>query len=176
MRTATRKFLHDIVAELLQVAKNKVIWANQEGYKPAVPLVTLMGYSERGEAMANILPTETTGEFELVTPTAFVLEVQYFGGKGAFPVDTLSDFVAQLSRPTVVDKFMAAGMAFLYADPVQDVAALLDSSQQVEPRAAVDLHLRYTAQVLDTPGIIDTVDITGHTPRDLEFTVTAVDE
>lgn len=176
MRQEIRKFLHDKIAELLELPLNTVIWANQGGYKRATPLVTLMSYSEQSEAMADILPTETPGEYELRTPTAFVLEVQYFGGKSIFPVDILSRFINQLSRPTVVDSFMAAGVAFLYADPVQDVAALLGNDQQFEPRAAVDLHLRYTAQVLDTPGIIDTVDITGHTPRDLEFTVTAVED
>ena len=176
MRQEIRKFLHDKIAELLSLPLNKVIWANQGGYKQVVPLVTLMSYSERSEAMADVLPTATPGEYELLTPTAFVLEVQYFGGKSLFPVDILSDFVSQFSRPTVVDSFMAAGVAFVYADPVQDIVTLLGNNQQFEPRAVVDLHLRYTARVLDTPGIIDTVDILGHTPRDLEFTVTTQEE
>ena len=41
------------------------------------------------------------------------------------------------------------------------MAALLGNEQQVEPRAAVDLHLRYTASVIDNPGVIDSVEITG---------------
>jgi hypothetical protein len=67
---------------------------------------------------------------------------------------------------------MANGVAFLYADDVQDLTNLLGNQQQYEPRAAVDLHLRYTAQVLDDVGIIDTVDIHGETPKDMDWSVT----
>jgi hypothetical protein len=113
---------------------------------------------------------------DLRTPTAFVLEVQYYGKKGTFPVDIVSDLARYLERPTVVDSCMANGVAFLYADPVQDLTGLLGNEQQFEPRAAVDLHFRYTAEVIDNPGYIDTVEIHGETPEDLDFTVSAVDE
>ena len=79
MVTETRKFLHDTIADLLGLEKKAVIWNRQNGYKQAPPLVTLMAYSEQGEAMADMLPTETAGEYDLKTPTQFVLEVLYFG-------------------------------------------------------------------------------------------------
>ena len=161
MRQQTRKFLHDVVAELLDIPGKKVIWANQDGARLAVPLVTLMSYADRGEAMAEQRFTVTPGELDMRTPTGFVLEVQLFDKTGTFPVDTLSEFVRHLERPTIVDRFFVAGVAFLYADPVQDVTALLGNDQQYEPRAAVDLHLRYTSQVIDKPGYIVEVDIEG---------------
>lgn len=161
MRQAARKFLHDVIAELLGIPGKKVIWANQDGVRQAVPLVTLMSYAERGEAMAEQRFTTTPGEIDLRTPTAFVLEVQLFDKKGTFPVDTMSELIRHLERPTIVDRFMSAGVAYLYADPVQDVTALLGNDQQYEPRAAVDLHLRYTSQVIDNPGWIEEVDIDG---------------
>ena len=176
MKQEIRKFLHDEIADLLELSGSKVIWNRQDGYKQAVPLVTLMAYSEQGEAMAEILPTGHPGKLNLKTPTGFVLEVQYFGAKGTFPTDILSDLARQWSRPTVLDKSQLAGVAFLYADPVQDLTGLLGNDQQYEPRAAVDLHFRYTAEVIDNPGYIDTVEVHGETPKNLDFTVSAVDE
>ena len=161
MRQATRKFLHDMIAELLDLPGQKVIWANQDGVRQAVPLVTLMSYAERSEAMAEQRFTVTPGELDVRTPTGFVLEVQLFDKKGTFPVDTLSEFIRHLERPTIVDRFFAAGVAFLYADPVQDVTALLGNDQQYEPRAAVDLHCRFTSSVTDDVSYIETVEISG---------------
>ena len=137
------------------------------------PLVTLMAYSEQGEAMADMLPTDTDGEYDLKTPTQFVLEVQYFGNKGTFPVDELSGLVRQWDRPTVIDLTQSAGVAFLYADPIQDLTGLEGNDQQYEPRAAVDLHFRYTAIVTDEPGYIDTVEVHGETPKDMDWTITS---
>ena len=169
MRAETRKFLHDTIAALLGLEKSKAIWANQGQPKQATPLVTLKTYSEQAEAMADHLRTDTDGVLDLRTPTAFVLEVQYYGGK--YPVDIVSDMVRGLERPTIVDTFMGAGVAYLYADPVQDLTDLLGNSQQYEPRAAVDLHCRYTAQVMDNVGIIKDVEIHGETPKPMDWTV-----
>ena len=168
-----RKFLHDTIADLLGLPKKSVIWNRQNGYKQATPLVTLMAYSEQGEAMADMLPTETAGEYDLKTPTQFVLEVQYFGSKGTFPVDGLSSLVRQWDRPTVIDLTQNAGVAFLYADPLQDLTGLLGNDPQYEPRAAVDLHFRYTAIVTDEPGTFDTVNIHGETPKEINWTITS---
>lgn len=169
MLTTIRQFLHDEIADLLGLAGNKVIWSRQNGYKQAVPLVTLMAYSEEGEAMAELLP-DTSG-VSIKTPTQFVLEVQYFGEKGTFPTDILSDLVRQWSKPSVVDNCQYAGVAFLYADPVQDLTGLLGNDQQYEPRAAVDLHFRYTAQVVDETKGIESVEIHGETPLDMDWTI-----
>ena len=172
MVSETRKFLHDMIADLLGLEKKSVIWNRQNGYKQAAPLVTLMAYSEQGEAMADMLHTENDGEYDLKTPTQFVLEVQYFGNKGTFPVDELSSLIRQWDRPTIIDMTQNAGVAFLYADPIQDLTGLLGNDQQYEPRAAVDLHFRYTAVVTDEPGYIATVEVHGETPRSMDWTVT----
>ena len=172
MMSETRKFLHDTIADLLDLPKKSVIWNRQNGYKQNTPLVTLMAYSEQGEAMADMLPTENAGEYDLKTPIQFVLEVQYFGNKGTFPVDILSGLVRQWDRPTVIDLTQNAGVAFLYADPIQDLTGLEGNDQVYEPRAAVDLHFRYTAVVTDEPGYIDTVEVRGETPKDMDWTIT----
>ena len=122
--------------------------------------------------MADMLPTETAGEYDLKTPTQFVLEVQYFGNKGTFPVDILSGLVRQWDRPTIIDLTQNAGVAFLYADPIQDLTGLGGNDQQYEPRAVVDLPFRYTAIVTAELGDIDTVEVRGETPKDMNWTIT----
>jgi hypothetical protein len=171
MRQTIRKFLHDTIAQIAGLNGSSVIWANQGAPKQAVPIVTLRTYAEQAESMADHRATDTVGEVDLRTPTAFVLELQYYGKRGSFPVDSVNDIVRALEKPTVVDAFMGAGVAFLYADPVQDLTDLLGNEQQYEPRAAVDLHCRYTSQVIDNVGVIDTVEIHGETPQDMDWTV-----
>jgi hypothetical protein len=72
-----------------------------------------------------------------------------------------------------LDLTQNAGVAFLYADPIQDLTGLEGNNQVYEPRAAVDLHFRYTAIVTDEPGYIDTVEVHGETPKDMDWTITS---
>lgn len=158
MELTMRRFLHDIIAELLALDGNKVVWSNQDGVKQDVPLVTLMTYSHQAEAMEDRLTTTEPGVLDIKTPTAFVLEVRYFGRKRTYPVDILDNLIRQLERPSVVDKCFQNGVAFLYADPVQDITTTLDNKQQFEPAAAVDIHCRYTASTADDVGYIEEVN------------------
>ena len=173
MRQTIRKFLHDTTAQIAGLNGSSVIWANQGAPKQSVPIVTLRAYAEQAESMADHSATDTVGEVDLRTPTAFVLELQYYGKGGSFPVDSVNDIVRALEKPTIVDSFVGAGVAFLYADPVQDLTDLLGNDQQYEPRAAVDLHFRYTAVVADEPGTFDTVNIYGETPAEMNWTITS---
>lgn len=161
MELTMRRFLHDIIAELLVLDDSAVVWSNQDGGKQDVPLVTLTTYSHQAEAMEDRLATDEPGVLNLKTPTAFVLEVRYFGRKRTYPVDILDNLIRQLERPSVVDKCFQNGVAFLYADPVQDITTTLDNKQQFEPAAAVDIHCRYTASITDKTEYIDTVEIHG---------------
>lgn len=158
MRQEVRKFLHDKIADLLGLPLKNVIWANQSGSKPENPMATLLLYSTQSEEMENKLRTKNPEEIDLRVSTGFVLEVQFFGQKKTYPVDILENMIRQMERPTIVDSFFANHVAFLYADPVQDLTGLLENDQQFEPRAAVDLHCRYTSQIIDDPGYIEEVD------------------
>ena len=161
MLKAIRKFLHDEIATLLDIPPSGVVWANQTAPKQSNPMVTLMLYSQQAEEMPNYLRNRSEPEeVDTRVSTEFVLEVQFYGKQKTYPVDILESLIRQMERPTVVDSFFANGVAFLYADPVQDLTGLLGNDQQFEPRAAVDLHCRYTAQTIDDPGYIDEVDAT----------------
>ena len=66
----------------------------------------------------------------------------------------------KLETPTVTDRCHAAGVAFFAAEPVQDITGLLSDGKTYEPRAAVDLRIRFNGHVKDSPGIIERVEIT----------------
>lgn len=161
MELQTRRFLHDIIAELLELEGKKVVWVNQDGVRQTSPLVTLMTYSHRGEAMEDHVGTDSDGIMTIKTPTAFVLEVRYFGEKKSYPVDILDNLIRHLEKPTIVDKCFTNGVAFLYATPVQDITTTLENNQQYEPAAAVDIHCRYTNSITDDVGLIEEVEIHG---------------
>lgn len=176
MTQATRKFLHDIVASCLNLTGDKVIWRNQDAPKQANPIVTLFVYSVDGQALPDFIPNGTPGKVDLHVPTDAVLEVQMFDKKGTFPVDKLEGLVRTLETPAVVEQCSASGVAFFDAEPVLDITALLPNSQQYEPRAAVDLHFRYTEVTTADVGIIETVEVDGETDGNpLDFSVSAND-
>lgn len=174
MTQEIRKFLHDIIASCLGLSGNQVIWQNQGGPQPNNPVVTLFVYSNRGQAMAEAMPVDEKGESVLKVPTDAVLQVQYFDKKGQFPVDKLENLVRLLEAPNIVEQCATAGVAFFDSEDVLDVAALLPNQQQYEPRASVDLHFRYTAEVSANVNIIDTVNVEGETDgRELVFSVSS---
>lgn len=169
MKLIIRRFLHDIIAEVLGLKMNEVIWSNQNGVKQKVPFVVLKAYSHQGEAMEEKIPTGTPGLIDVKVPTKFILEVRYFGGNNSYPVDILDDMVRCFEKPSVVDKCYSNGVAFLYAEPVIDITTLLSNNQQFEPAAAVDFHCRFTNSVTDDVSYIDTVDIKGGTDGKLIY-------
>ena len=164
MTNKQRLFIHDLMAELLQLKKNKVIWAYQKRMpRQEKPFATLRIYSEQLEAMAELLQDGDT--VHAVAPSSFVLEVQYFGRGDEEPQDKIMGMIRRLELPSVVDRCAAARVAFFDAEPVQDLSTLLDN-QDWERRATVDLHVRYSYAMHDDDGsdtgdifeTIDTVD------------------
>ena len=177
MTKEMRKFLHDVIASILGLQGNRVLWRNQDGFKLENPVVTLFVYSQQGQAMPDFMPVDAKGNAELKVPTDAVLEVQMFDKKGEFPADKLETLVRKLETPEIVDLCFNAGVAFFNAEAVQDMTDLLPNSQQYEPRAAVDLHFRYTEVTEAQVGIIETVNVDGETDgRQLVFSVSASDE
>lgn len=172
MDKTMRKFLHDTVAEILGLDGNRVIWRNQDAPKMPNPIVALFVYSLEGQAMPNYRPSKDAGKALIYVPTDAVLEVQMFDKRGEFPVDKLETLVRTLEAPDYVDLCSQNGVAFFDSEPIQDVTTLLENGQQYEPRAAVDLHFRYTAVTTAHVGEIRTVNVNGKTDeRALDFSV-----
>ena len=158
MQAAQKKFLHDLAAELLGIAGNKVVWVNQNMPRIQKPYATLHLYSQQAEVQEDLRKTGKPGIVNVLVPTTAKLEVQLFGMNGENTAGELETLIRKLELPSVVDQCFAARVAFYDAGPVQDITALLDG-QTFEPRASVDLSIRYNSMITDDVGYIEEVDI-----------------
>ena len=155
-----RRFLRSLMIDLLGIDAQSVYWANQSAPKGALPVATLRLYSIAQEAMAEDRGVDEADRLDLQLPQAAVLEVQIFDESGGDPVGRLETLLLKLETPTVADRCHAAGVAFFAAEPVLDITGLLADGKTYEPRAAVDLHIRFNGRIKDSPGIIEKVEIT----------------
>ncbi|AXL21864.1 LIC_12616 family protein [Megasphaera stantonii] len=156
-----RRFVHDLIAELLNIPKPSVIWANQNNMpRPMKAYAMLRLYNAQREAAEELRPTDTPGIMTIVVPTSAMLEVQFTDNQKQNPLETLERMVRGLEKPTVADRCQAARVAFFNAGPVQDVSFTLGAVAW-EHRAAVDLSVRYMSEMTDDVGYIETVEIDG---------------
>lgn len=155
-----RHFLRSLMIDLLGIDAQSVYWANQSAPKGALPVATLQLYSIAQEAMTEDRGVDEADRLDLQLPQAAVLEVQIFDESGGDPVGRLETLLLKLETPTVTDRCHAAGVAFFVAEPVQDITGLLSDGKTYEPRAAVDLRIRFNGHVKDSSGIIERVEIT----------------
>lgn len=155
-----RRFLRSLMIDLLGIDAQSVYWANQSAPKGALPVATLRLYSIAQEAMTEDRGVDAADRLDLQLPQAAVLEVQIFDESGGDPVGRLETLLLKLETPTVADRCHAAGVAFFAAEPVLDITGLLADGKTYEPRAAVDLHIRFNGRIKDSPGIIEKVEIT----------------
>ena len=161
MTNDQRRFVHDLVAELLNLPKSSVIWANQNNMpRPMKAYATLRLYNAQREAAEEMRPTDTPGIMNIVVPTTAMLEVQYTDNQKQNPLETLEQMVRGLEKPTVADRCQAARVAFFNAGPIQDVSFTLGAVAW-EHRAAVDLSIRYMSEMTDDVGYINEVNATG---------------
>lgn len=161
MTNDQRRFVHDLIAELLNIPKPSVIWANQNNMpRPMKAYATLRLYNAQREAAEELRPTDTPGIMNIVVPTSAMLEVQYTDNQKQNPLETLERMVRGIEKPTVADRCQDARVAFFNAGPVQDVSFTLGAVAW-EHRAAVDLSVRYMSEITDDVGIINEVEIAG---------------
>lgn len=178
-----RRFLRSLMVDLLGIDAQSVYWANQSAPKGALPVATLRLYSIAQEAMTEDRGVDEADRLDLQLPQAAVLEVQIFDESGGDPVNRLETLLLKLETPTVTDRCHAAGVAFFTAEPVQDITELLLDGKTYEPRAAVDLRVRFNGCIKDAPSVIEKVEITAKAqklekPKEkyaMEITVTEVD-
>lgn len=154
-----RRFLRGLIVAILGFDAQSVYWANQTAPKGALPVATLRLYSLDREAMAEDRGIDADDKLLILSPQSAVLEVQIFDKNGEDPVSKLENLLMQIETPTIVDQCYRAGVAFFDAESVQDITGLLTDGKTYEPRAAVDLRLRYNRTVKDALGIIEEVHL-----------------
>lgn len=156
MTTNEKKFIHDLIAELLGLSKSKVVWAYPNAPQPARPFATLQLFAQQAEAQEDVIPTAEKGIYDIAVPETQTLSVQLYDVKGADVCNKLALLPRYLEKPTVVDKCFAAGVAFYDAESVIDLTDAVDDANAM-PRANIDLFLRTNSVISDDLSVIETV-------------------
>lgn len=158
MTTNEKKFIHDLIAELLTLDKSKVVWHYPNAPQPARPFATLQIFAQRGEAQEDIIPTDEKGVYNVAVPETQTLSVQLYDVKGADVCGKLALLARQLEKPTVVDKCFAAGVAFYNAESVVDLTDAVDDANAM-PRANIDFYVRTNSVITDDLSVIEETDV-----------------
>ena len=157
MNSTAKKFVHDLIAEGLNLPKSKVIWYYPNAPRPAKPYATLECFAEVGEAQEDIVKTPTTGIYNFVVPVSATLRVQLYGNQGDDVCEQLNVLARRMETDTFADKCFANKVAFYNAESVQDLTEVME--QSVDVRASIDFFLRTTSEILDDLSVIEQVEV-----------------
>jgi hypothetical protein len=156
METSQKLFMHDLIAEILSLEKNKVITANQTAPKPTKTYCTLRYYSHGPEIMGEQRSTSTAGIVNVFTSNTCMLEIQMYANTGTDACSELNKVVNAFDRESVQQRCKANYIAIADSNTVQDITALLDNATW-EIRASVEIEIRYNTELTDDVGYVDTV-------------------
>lgn len=114
MKDTQKKFLHDQIAEILNLPLNKVIWAYQNKMpRQSPPYVLLRLWGMKAEGQEEIRNTDVDGVKKIFVSQSVLLEVQYFAGTiiKIDPTQELEKLLRQIENPEVVEKFYQARLS-----------------------------------------------------------------
>jgi len=142
----------DIRTLLVKAAPVDIVFANQNGPRPRLPYITIrVGAAPRAPLLEAGLSDDGVQTYAAHRDST--VELQCFG-EGAF--DVLDDLSQRLKGPGMVAAAFAANLAIYAVDAVQNVPVLRDGGKY-EPRAVLDIGVRYTKQHDEDVGLIETV-------------------
>ena len=157
MNSTAKKFVHDLIAEGLNLPKSQVIWYYPNAPRPAKPYATLECFAEVGESQEDIVKTPATGVYNFIVPVSATLRVQLYGTQGTDVCEALNVLARRLETDTFADKCFANHVAFYNADAVQDLTEIME--QSVDARASIDLFIRTNSEILDDLSVIEQVEV-----------------
>ena len=157
MNSTAKKFVHDLIAEGLNLPKSRVIWYYPNAPRPAKPYATLECFAEVGESQEDIVKTPATGVYNFIVPVSATLRVQLYGTQGTDVCEALNTLARRLETDTFAVKCFANNVAFYNADAVQDLTEIME--QSVDVRASIDLFIRTNSEILDDLSVIEQVEV-----------------
>ena len=157
MNSTAKNFVHDLIAEGLNLPKSQVIWYYPNAPRPAKPYATLECFAEVGESQEDIVKTPATGVYNFIVPVSATLRVQLYGTQGTDVCEALNVLARRLETDTFADKCFANHVAFYNADAVQDLTEIME--QSVDARASIDLFSRTNSEILDDLSVIEQVEV-----------------
>lgn len=147
--------LYTLVKALL--GSETLVFADQNAPRPPLPYWTLRLSAQRkiGDD-AYSQGVDDNGDQLVSGVREITVQVQRFGPDSDVKCADLRD---NLSRTTVLEEWQRQKIALYDLGDVLNVPFKLDNSQ-LEPRASVDLFVRFGTELLDRVGVIDTVETT----------------
>lgn len=138
------------------IGAETLVFADQNAPRPPLPYWTLRLAAQRavGED-AYSQGVDANGEQLISGVREITVQVQRFGPDSDVACADLRD---NLSRTTVSETWQVQKIALYDVGDVLNVPYKLDNSQ-LEPRASVDLFVRFGTELLDRVGWIDTVEM-----------------
>ena len=172
MTQEQKKVLHDIIAEILGLPKNRVIYAYQNAPQITDTFAVMRFYAYREEVPAEIIPTGEPGIEKLIAHNNLTLEIQIFTKIGT-DLDAcvmLNNLLNCLDKHTVMSQLNNAGIVIVQHEAVQDISELVDKTV-FQTRANVDIIIRFTPTYLDDVGYIANVKVSGNTGNKLPIDI-----
>lgn len=172
MTQEQKKVLHDIIAEILGLPKNRVIYAYQNAPQITDTFAVMCFYAYREEVPAEIIPTGEPGIEKLIAHNNLTLEIQIFTKIGT-DLDAcvmLNNLLNCLDKHTVMSQLNNAGIVIVQHEAVQDISELVDKTV-FQTRANVDIIIRFTPTYLDDVGYIANVKVSGNTGNELPIDI-----
>lgn len=172
MTQEQKKVLHDIIAEILGLPKNRVIYAYQNAPQITDTFAVMRFYAYREEVPAEIIPTGEPGIEKLIAHNNLTLEIQIFTKIGT-DLDAcvmLNNLLNCLDKHTVMSQLNNAGIVIVQHEAVQDISELVDKTV-FQTRANVDIIIRFTPTYLDDVGYIANVKVSGNTGNELPIDI-----
>lgn len=138
------------------IGAETLVFADQNAPRPPLPYWTLRLAAQRavGED-AYSQGVDANGDQLVSGVREITVQVQRFGPDSDVACADLRD---NLSRTTVSEAWQVEKIALYDVGDVLNVPYKLDNSQ-LEPRASVDLFVRFGTELLDRVGWIDTVEM-----------------
>ena len=155
MNVATLK---TAIYTLLQpILGGTLVWADQNAPRPPLPFATLRLSVIQRIGTPHYSNPDNAGLQDVLAVRESVLQVQRFGPDSVGALETFAD---KLALQTNLDKFSLQKISLFDVSSVTDVAQLLNGLA-TEPRASVDLSLRWVSDQSDNVGLIDDVNVNG---------------
>lgn len=172
MTQEQKKILHDVIAEILGLPKNRVIYAYQNAPQITDTFAVMRFYAYREEVPTEIIPSGEPGIENLIAHNNLTLEIQVFTKIGT-DLDAcviLNNLLNCLDKHTVMSRLDNAGIVIVQHEAVQDISELVDETA-FQTRASVDITIRFTSTYLDNVGYIANVKLSGDTGNKLPIDI-----
>jgi len=135
-----------------------IVFADQNAPRPNSPFWTIRVQSHRAIGRDYYGQGVTVdGDQQIDGVREATVNVQRIGDDSDIRV---ADFRDSLSKTTVIDRWKINDIAIYRIGDVKNIPQLLDN-KQFEPRASIDLFVRFGSKIMDRVGIIEKLNLTG---------------